>query len=239
MHCIAASERVGGPVIRPNFELAGCLSVSNFVFVMSTKNKKVSATGVRYSDAQKQEVVDFVAQYNSANGRGGQSAAAAKFKVTPLTISAWIKKLGAPKAKKAVKAAPVAKAVKAAAPAKAGKSKKGVRYTAEQKREVVDYVASYNAANGRGGQSHAAAKFGLSVLTVATWLKNAGTSAKGAKAKAVVKAVKSAAPSAASSVPSGFAAKVASLVSVGEQVLKAEAELQALRAKFDALKASL
>jgi transposase-like protein len=219
---------------------------------MSTKNKKASATGVRYSDAQKQEVVDFVAQYNSANGRGGQSAAAAKFKVTPLTISAWIKKLGAPKAKKAVKAAPAAKAVKAAAPVKAakpakavkaGKSKKGVRYNAEQKQEVVDYVASYNAANGRGGQSHAAAKFGLSVLTVATWLKNAGTSAKGTKAKAVVvkavKAVKAAAPVAVAAVPSGLAAKVASFIAVGEQVRKAEVELQSLRAKLDSLKSSI
>ena len=235
--------------IRPKFELAGRLSVSKFVFVMSTKNKKASATGVRYSDAQKKEVVDFVAQYNSANGRGGQSAAAAKFKVTPLTISAWIKKLGAPKAKKAVKAAPAAKAVKAAAPVKAakpakavkaGKSKKGVRYNAEQKQEVVDYVASYNAANGRGGQSHAAAKFGLSVLTVATWLKNAGTSAKGTKAKAVVvKAVKAAAPVAVAAVPSGLAAKVASFIAVGEQVRKAEVELQSLRAKLDSLKSSI
>ena len=68
--------------------------------VMSTKNKKSSATGVRYTDAQKKEVVDFVSQYNSKNGRGGQSAASNKFKVTPLTISAWIKASGAPAAAK-------------------------------------------------------------------------------------------------------------------------------------------
>ena len=159
---------------------------------MSTKKKAIS-TGVRYTDAQKKEVVDFVAQYNSANGRGGQSAAAARFKVTPLTISAWIKALGAPagKAKKAAKVAKPAKAVKAP---KAGKSKKGVRYTTEQKQEVVDFVSSYNEANGRGGQSQAAKKYSLSVLTVSAWLKALGGKKKAAKAAkpVAVKAVKAA-----------------------------------------------
>ncbi len=154
--------------------------------VMSTKPKKAPATGIRYTDAQKKEVVSFVAQYNSANGRGGQSAAAKKFKVTPLTISAWLKSAGAkPPGKKIKKAA---KPVKAR---KAGKSKKGIRYTPEKKQEVVDFVSSYNAANGRGGQSQAAKKFALSVLTVSAWLKAAGKK-KGAKAarKAAVKAPK-------------------------------------------------
>jgi transposase-like protein len=194
---------------------------------MSTKNKKASPTGVRYTDAQKKEVVDFVAQYNSSKGRGGQSAAAKKFKVTPLTIAAWIKASGAPKTKKAIKIVKNTKPVTAARPAKPGRSKKGVRYSTEQKQDVVDFVASYNAANGRGGQSKAASKFGLSVLTVATWLKKAGTSAKGTKA---LKAV---------AVPSGLASKVASLIAAGEQVRKAEVELQSLRAKYDALKSSI
>lgn len=157
---------------------------------MSTKNKKASPTGVRYTDAQKKEVVAFVEQYNSANGRGGQSAAAAKFKVTPLTISAWIKALGAPaaKGKKAVKVVKAAKAVKA------GTTKKGIRYSPEQKKEVVDFVSSYNAANGRGGQSQAAKKFKLSVLTVSAWLKAAGSkkAPKAAKAVQAAKPVKAA-----------------------------------------------
>ena len=174
------------------FKLAGVLPCHKFSNVMSTKKKAIS-TGVRYTDAQKKEVVDFVAQYNSANGRGGQSAAAAKFKVTPLTISAWIKALGAPagKAKKAAKVAKPAKAVKAP---KAGKSKKGVRYTTEQKQEVVDFVSSYNEANGRGGQSQAAKKYSLSVLTVSAWLKALGGKKKAAKAAkpVAVKAVKAA-----------------------------------------------
>lgn len=158
---------------------------------MSTKAKKAAGTGVRYTDAQKKEVVDFVAQYNTANGRGGQSAAAAKYKVTPLTISAWIKALGGGKAKKAAKAPKAAKPAKAAKAAKKAGSKKGVRYTTEQKQEVVDFVASYNEANGRGGQSQAAKKYNLSVLTVSAWLKALGGKKKGAKPVAV-KAVKAA-----------------------------------------------
>jgi hypothetical protein len=172
---------------------------------MSTKAKKASGTGVRYTDAQKKEVVDFVAQYNSANGRGGQSAAFAKYKVTPLTIATWIKALNGGKASKPAKAvkaekpAKAAKAAKAAKPAKAekaakpAKGKKGVRYTAEQKQEVVDFVSSYNEANGRGGQSQAAKKFNLSVLTVSAWLKALGGKKKGAKPVAA-KAVKAAKP---------------------------------------------
>jgi hypothetical protein len=198
---------------------------------MSTKNKKAAATGTRYTDAQKKEVVDFVAQYNTANGRGGQSAASKKYKVTPLTISAWLKASGAPKVKKAAKPATAAKPAKAEKSSAGAKSKKGVRYTPEQKREVVDFVTAYNAANGRGGQSHAAAKFKLSVLTVATWLKNAGAkNVKGAKA---VKAVT------ASVSPSALTSKIASLIEVGDQLRKAETETEKLRAKYDALRASI
>ncbi len=213
---------------------------------MSTKVKKPAkkaATGIRYSDAQKKEIVDFVIAYNSTNGRGGQSEASKKFKVTPLTISAWIKSSGKKAAAKPgkKKALPV-KTAKAAKPAKAAKkatkkvakkvaksasaSKKGKRYTSEQKQEVVDFVNSYNAANGRGGQSRAAKKFKVSVLTVSSWLKGAGV--KGGKAGKAVKAA----------VPAGLAAKVASLVAINQQVSAAEKELEKLYAKQDAVMAS-
>jgi len=197
---------------------------------MSTKNKKTAPTGIRYTDAQKKEVVDFVAQYNSNKGRGGQSAAAKKYKVTPLTIAAWIKAFGAKKAKKAAPAAKPAKPAKVVKTVTGPKNKKGMRYSAAQKQEVVDFVTSYNAANGRGGQSHAAAKFGLSVLTVSSWLKKAGTSAKSAGRGAA---------NVSSSVPAGLAAKVASLIAVGEEIRKAEITLNGLRAKYDSLKSSI
>ena len=178
---------------------------------MSTKTKKAQVTGVRYTDAKKQEVVDFVIQYNSKNGRGGQSKAAAKYKVTPLTISSWIKAAGAtkaakPTAKKAAKATKKAKAVKAPKAAKAAKAAKatgkigrGSRYTPEKKQEIIDFVTAYNAKNGRGGQSKAVAKYKLSPITCASWLKAAGVPTgrgllkKGKAVKTVKKAAKKAA----------------------------------------------
>jgi hypothetical protein len=162
---------------------------------MSTKNKKsgkAPSTGIRYTDAQKKEIVDFVAQYNATNGRGGQSAASTKYKVTPLTISGWLKSAGvkAPKAKKAAKKVAKKTAKKAAKKAaKGGKTKKGIRYAPEQKKSVVDFVEAYNAKNGRGGQNQAAKKFKISVLTVSAWLKAAGAK-KPASKKVVTKAPK-------------------------------------------------
>jgi transposase len=178
-----------------------------------------------------------VVQYNLTNQRGGQSQAVKRFKINPLTIAAWIKAAGKPAAPakatpaKVAKAAP-AKAAKAAKvkkadPAKAkkssGKSKMGVRYTPEKKQEVVDFVTTYNAANGRGGQNQAAKKFSLSVLTVSAWLKASGK--KGAKvtAKAVVKK--------AAKAPKKSVKKVSKKVSkTAAKSTKAVSELEALKA---------
>lgn len=223
---------------------------------MSTKSKKKAQTGVRYSDEEKQKIVDFVIDYNSSKGRGGQSAASAKFKVTPLTIATWIKNSGKKEAAKPVKAVKAAKPAKAAKPVKAAKaakpagaSKMGVRYSPEQKQEVVKFVEDFNAANGRGGQSRAAEKFKLSVITVASWLKAAGV--KGGKvakpvnavkpAKVSKKAAKDAVVKAAkpAAAPAGLAAKVASLVQISEQVNQAEKELEKLYTKHDAIMASI
>lgn len=211
---------------------------------MSTKSKKAAATGVRYTDAEKQKVVDFVSEYNTANGRGGQSAAAKKFNVTPLTISGWLRTLGGKAAKpgKKIKTAKAPKAVKAPAKSgtktatkKAGAGKRGVRYSPEEKQAVVDFVSDYNAANGRGGQNQAAKKFKLSVLTVSSWLK-----AKGVKAPKAAKAVKTVKTVKAVKVaePSGLTAKVAALVAINKQVSAAEKELEKLYSKQDAVMAS-
>jgi transposase-like protein len=211
---------------------------------MSNRSNKKASTGVRYTAEEKKNIVDFVVSHNLANGRGGQSAASKKFKVTPLTISAWLKASGAApkgKAKKAAKVAKATKPAKASKPAKsAGKTKKGMRYSAEQKQEVVDFVSSYNSSNGRGGQSQAAKKFTLSVLTVSSWLKNAGVKG-GAKSK-VVKAAKGkkvAATAGRAAAPAGLAAKVASLVDINEQVRQAEVQLEKLYTKHDSIMASI
>ncbi len=215
---------------------------------MSTTPKKNTAQRVRYTDAQKKEVVDFAVSYNTANGRGGQSEAAKKFKISPISVAAWMKGAGAPKAAKATKAAKVSKAVKAPKAAKsASKSKVGTRYTAEQKKEVVDFTVAYNAANGRGGQSKAASKFKVSPLTVMAWLKAAGVigspkkAAKKGRAAAPAKVAKAAkaAKKASPSTSGSFDAKLGALLALSKEISKAEAAIAQLKGKFSSLKASL
>lgn len=211
------------------------------VRAMSSKSKKAKSLGVRYTPEQKKEIVEFVQQYNEANGRGGQSAAVSKFKVTPITIGAWLKAAGVSKKKgkpaKAAKAAKPAKAKKKAAKKAKGGAKKGSkgagkRYSAAEKQEVIDFVNSYNASNGRGGQSEAARKFNISILTVSAWLKKSGSKvAKGSKAVAAGKS--------SAKVSSALTAKVASLIQMSDRIQKAELELAKLRAGYESLKASI
>lgn len=133
----------------------------------------------------------------------------------------------ATKTKKPRKTARKAKAAKPSQTVKTiGTGKRGARYTTEQKQKVVDFVHEYNAKHGRGGQSRAAKHFGLSVLTVASWLRSP-------KLSVTPKAGK------ASASPAGLSPKVASLIEVSDQLRKAEAEVTKLRAKYDELRSSI
>jgi transposase-like protein len=107
-----------------------------------------------------------------------------------------------------------------------GKStKRGVRYSSELKAEVVNFVKAHNARKGRGGQSAAARKFGVTILTVSAWLKG---SASGKQAKG-----KAAAASA------GLRSGISALLKIGSQLSKLEAKASKLRAKQQALIAAL
>ncbi|MEC5125923.1 hypothetical protein VSU19_04135 [Verrucomicrobiales bacterium BCK34] len=48
----------------------------------------------RYDQKTKDEVVSFIQAFNQENGRGGQSAAAKKWKLNPITVKAWLEKAG-------------------------------------------------------------------------------------------------------------------------------------------------
>lgn len=52
--------------------------------------KKTKSKGIRYTPEQKAEILAFA----EAQGRGGQSAAAKKFGVSPITLSSWKKAAG-------------------------------------------------------------------------------------------------------------------------------------------------
>lgn len=58
-----------------------------------------------------------------------------------------------------------------------------IRYSEEKKKEVLDWLQEYDGENGRGGQTEAAKKFGISSLTIAQWRKKAAASSspKGGK----------------------------------------------------------
>lgn len=99
---------------------------------------------------------------------------------------------------------------------------KGKRYTDAEKKEIVTYVEKINSEKGRGGQSAAAKKFGISQLTISSWLKvaNGGSvSMKGARG--------------------GMNTKLSTLLTLGNEIEKAEKELNKMKAKFNSIKASL
>lgn len=132
------------------------------------------------------------------------------------------------KSKKVAKRAKTVTSKKAATATESfGVGKRGARYESSQKAKVVDFVNEYNATHGRGGQSQAAKHFGLSVLTVASWLRSPHIA--GSKALAVK----------GGSVPAGLNAKFASLIEVSDQLRKLESEAARLRAKYDTLRASI
>lgn len=99
---------------------------------------------------------------------------------------------------------------------------RGKRYTPAEKNTIIAFVESHNAANGRGGQSAAAKKFGVSQLTVSGWLKGAGVSGRGK-----------------SSGKGSMQNKLATLLTLGQEIAKLDKELSSKRAKFEAIKSSL
>lgn len=68
---------------------------------------KKKIAGKRYSDAEKAEIIDFVNEVNAAkNGRGGPSAAARKYGVSPISIGNWMKSTKTPNGPKGKKGGP-------------------------------------------------------------------------------------------------------------------------------------
>jgi len=221
---------------------------------MSANSKKTTTKGKRYTDAEKQEVISFVGKVNAEKGRGGQAAAAKKYNISVLTVATWLKSAAplkpvkdAVKPAKAVKVAvKPAKAVKVAVkPAKAVKaavkpakkkgkkgSLQGKRYTDAEKKDVVDFVVAVNTSKGRGGLSAATQKFGISPLSISSWLKKSGV--KAAKPLVSVKPAKPA--KAAKVLPAKSGLSATAIVALGSQIAKAEAELAKLKVMIRTLK---
>ncbi len=128
---------------------------------------------------------------------------------------------------------------------------KGKRYTPAEKKEIVDFILDYNSKNGRGGQMRAFEKWGVSQITIASWLKKSGSKAattpkatkapkaaktpKAAKAPKAPNAPKAAAPATAGSLQS----MLAKLLELDKAISTTEASLASMKQEFAALKASL
>ena len=52
------------------------------------------------------------------------------------------------------------------------------RYTEEQKTEILAFIEKFNAENGRGGQTAAVKKYGVTPLTLSAWSKKSGKKPK-------------------------------------------------------------
>lgn len=48
---------------------------------------------------------------------------------------------------------------------------KAKRYSAEEKARILEFIADHKANNSRGAQKAAAAKFGVSSVTISSWVK--------------------------------------------------------------------
>jgi transposase-like protein len=105
---------------------------------------------------------------------------------------------------------------------------KGKRYTEAEKKEIIGFVEKVNAEKGRGGQSTASKKFGISQLTISSWLR-AGVGSVSAGTFQTPKA----------SGRGGMNTKLATLLSLGNEIERAEKELTKMKAKFNSIKASL
>jgi transposase-like protein len=116
---------------------------------------------------------------------------------------------------------------------------RGKRYSAEEKSKIIAFVNEHNAKNKRGGQLTAAKKFGISQLTIATWLKKSGGKSTGKAAAKGAKKTTAKSASKAVSTKGSIEKKLNSLLSLGKEIEKLERDLKAKRAQFDSIKASL
>lgn len=119
------------------------------------------------------------------------------------------------------------------------KAIRGKRYSAEEKSKIIAFVNEHNAKNKRGGQLTAAKKFGISQLTIATWLKKSGGKSTGKAAAKGAKKTTAKSASKAVSTKGSIEKKLNSLLSLGKEIEKLERDLKAKRAQFDSIKASL
>lgn len=102
-------------------------------------------------------------------------------------------------------------------------SKKGKRYTAAEKAEVLNWVNDYNVKHGRGGVANGSKEFGITQLTIHNWVRQGG-------------AAMSTGGSRIAPNHSGILRQLADLL---DEISKRETELAKLRKEYDGLRKKL
>jgi transposase-like protein len=113
----------------------------------------------------------------------------------------------------------------------------GRRYSDDEKKEIVEFARNHDAAHGRGGKSAAVKKFGISPISLATWIGNTGKPLAAGKKRGR----KPGSKNVSKPISGGgkYTAKLKELTDVATQIDKAESHLDNLLKKFEDLKASL
>lgn len=102
-------------------------------------------------------------------------------------------------------------------------SSKARRYSVKEKEDILRYVESVNAKQGRGGQTAAVKKYGISALTISTWMRNHSNGAVSIKGSA----------------KGGIGGTLAKLSALHAEIAAKEKQLAAMQAEFAKLKASI
>lgn len=103
-------------------------------------------------------------------------------------------------------------------------NKKGKRYTAAEKVDVLNWVNNYNSKHGRGGVANASKEFNITQLTIHNWVRQGGAAVGGGTGSRV-------APN-----HSNILRQLADLL---DQINEKESELGKLRREYDGLRKKL
>jgi len=118
---------------------------------------------------------------------------------------------------------------------------KAVRYTAEEKAKILQFVVDHNKQNGRGGQSTASNKFNVSPVSIGKWAEAAGSTSGGKKRKAspktkAVRATKAPPKARGTSAPKASAGEASAVLL---RMIAIQNDVATLQSEYEALKKTL
>ena len=131
--------------------------------------------------------------------------------------------------KKSAAKAPTQKSPQAKTPPRKSLPRSAVRYSPEQKAEILTFVRDYDETNGKGGQTVASKRFGVSTLSIWTWMKAS------AKPKERTVAKNAAPPESSNSNDDEMIGRVQAL----RRMTEIQEEIEGLEAQFEDLKRTI